>query len=159
MKNSMQRFQWAPIGWRMVVAMGLVNLAIYVVFPSCALTPNRADPPLPVKIAAAPLTVPVEITGLMFNRVYDAAASQALKNRKLTPETEWNRYRIWEKVSSSPPSYVPRGYASSAPQGNQNGTWYVDKRDGKRLFAPNTTFNDNLPGVWRGEAKKITANR
>lgn len=158
MKNSAQNFQKPRVRWRLVVMMGLVNLGIYVVFPSCAFPGSTSDPPLPLKVAAAPIMVPGEITVLLSERYRDAAVKRKLKNRKLTPESEWNRDGTWEKVSSSPPSYVPRGYASSAPQGNQGGTWYVDVRDGKRLFAPSTTFKDSRSGVWQGEAKKITAN-
>ena len=116
------------------------------------------EPYLPLKIAAAPVTVAGEITAMMFERVGEAAVKRELKNRKLTPESEWNASGIWQKVSSSPPSYVPRGYASSAAH-QQGGIWYVDKRDGKRLFAPKASFRDIQPGVWQGEAKKITANR
>ncbi len=161
MKSPAQNFQKPGVRWRLVVMMGLVNLGIYVVFPSCALprTGEQPDIILPVKLVAAPIFVPGEIVQTVSERYKDAAVKRKLKNRKLTPESEWNRYGTWEKVSSSPPSYVPRGYASSAPAGNQGGTWYVDKRDGKRLFAPNASFRDILPGVWQGEAKKITANR
>lgn len=157
MKCSTQNFQKPRVRWRLVVMMGLVNLGIYVVFPSCAGTMEAPEPSLPLKIAAAPVTVTGEITAMMFERVGEAAVKRELKNRKLTPESEWNASGIWQKVSSSPPSYVPRGYASSAPH-QQGGMWYVDKRDGKRLFAPNASFRDILPGVWQGEAKKITAN-
>ena len=143
----------------MVVMMGLVNLGIYVVFPSCAFPGNTSDPPLPLKVAAAPIMVPGEVTVMLSERFKDAAVERELKNRKLTPESEWNRYGVWQKVGSSPSSYVSKGYASSAPQSNQGGTWYVDRRDGKRLFAPKTTFRDMLPGVWQGEAKKLTATR
>ena len=102
--------------------------------------------------------VPGEIAQTVSERLGDAGKRLELKNRKLTRESEWNASGIWQKVSSSPPSYVPRGYASSAPH-QQGGMWYVDKRDGERLFAPNASFRDILPGVWQGEAKKITANR
>ena len=160
MKNSAQRFQRHHVRWRVVVAMGLVNLGIYLVFPNCAAPGNPGpDPPFPVKVIAAPIMAPTGLVVALTERAEEASERRELKNRKLTPESEWNRYRTWEKVSASPPSYVPRGYASSAPQGDRGGTWYVDARDGKRLFAPHTTFRDCQPGVWHGEAKKITANR
>ena len=160
MKSPVQNFQKPGVRWRLVLMMGLVNLGIYVVFPSCALprTGEQPDPILPVKIAAAPIFVPGEIVQTVSEHLGDAGKQLELKNRKLTPDSEWNASGIWQKVSSSPPSYVPKGYASSAAH-QQGGIWYVDKRDGKRLFAPNASFRDILPGVWQGEAKKITANR
>lgn len=160
MKSSAQNFHKPRARWRLVLMMGLVNLGIYVVFPSCALprTGEQPDIILPVKLAAAPIFVPGEIVQTVSEHLGDAGKRLELKNRKLTPESEWNASGIWQKVSSSPPSYVPRGYASSAAH-QQGGMWYVDKRDGKRLFAPKASFRDIQPGVWQGEAKKITANR
>jgi hypothetical protein len=72
------------------------------------------------------------------------------------PESEWNRLEIWQKISDSPPTYIPKDYSRSLPRTESEGVWFVDKRDGKRLFAPNQTVGSYKPGVLRGEAAKIT---
>jgi hypothetical protein len=72
------------------------------------------------------------------------------------PAEDWNALKIWQQVHSTPPTYVPTGYAARQPRTDRDGTWFTDKRDGKRLFVPNQTVRGMTPGVLVGEAKKVT---
>jgi hypothetical protein len=77
------------------------------------------------------------------------------------PESEWNRLGDWKKVGNDPPTYIPRGYTADSPRTEKNGDWFVDARDGKRLFVPKQSTPGKYsaiisPGVLRGEAAKIT---
>ena len=89
-----------------------------------------------------------------------AAGSRAMElyHRKapVVPESEWNGSRLWEQVGDSPATYIPRSYGRNAPRGAGDGTWFVDRRDGKRLFVPKKTGGEVSAGVLRGEAIKIT---
>ena len=71
---------------------------------------------------------------------------------KLDPD--WNSQRLWQKVATPPPTYVPTGYATHRPRSDQDGTWFTDPRDGKRLFVPKDGVPNWTPGVLEGEAKK-----
>ncbi len=77
------------------------------------------------------------------------------RDRKLLPETEWNKLGIWQRVAEQPATYIPHGYGVSAPRGESDGKWFVDKRDGKRLFVPNSEVGEFSNGVLVGEATKI----
>ncbi len=74
---------------------------------------------------------------------------------KLLPETEWNNLGIWQRISEQPATYIPQGFGVSAPGGENDGRWFVDKRDGKRLFVPNGKVGEISNGVLEGEAMKI----
>lgn len=69
---------------------------------------------------------------------------------------DWNKLRIWHQVASNPPTYVPTGYGASQPRTDRDGTWFTDKRDGKRVFVPNQAIRGWERGVLLGEAKKVT---
>lgn len=51
-------------------------------------------------------------------------------------ESKWNRYGWWKRVSDVPPTYVPKSYPADTRLSEATGTWFVDQRDGKRLFVP-----------------------
>jgi hypothetical protein len=72
------------------------------------------------------------------------------------PESEWNHSGLWKRAGDSPATYIPAGYALNASRNEKSGTWFVDKRDGKRLFVPNTPVNGISQGVIKGEAIKVT---
>jgi hypothetical protein len=72
------------------------------------------------------------------------------------PESEWNNLGIWHRVGDTPPTYVPTGYGANQPRTDKDGMWFVDKRDGKRLFVPNHAVGHMDRGVLLGEAKKVT---
>jgi hypothetical protein len=73
-----------------------------------------------------------------------------------TPESVWNASRVWQRVGDHPATYIPRGYSASAPRGESHGRWFVDERDGKRLFVPSQGAGALSAGVLRGEAIKAT---
>lgn len=52
------------------------------------------------------------------------------------PEPIWNKYGYWTKISNAPPTYIPTSLSATQSLGEVAGTWHVDQRDGKRLFAP-----------------------
>ncbi|MGB0292547.1 MAG: hypothetical protein ACPGIA_08195 [Luteolibacter sp.] len=52
------------------------------------------------------------------------------------PESKWNKYGWWKRISDDPPSYIPKDYPVTAPRTRAHGDWFVDQRDGKRLFVP-----------------------
>ena len=86
----------------------------------------------------------------------EVARGQAERRRGPKPEAVWNQSQLWERVADNPPTYIPTGYGRSTPRTETEGTWVVDERDGKRLFAPNVKVGDLEPGVLRGEARKAT---
>jgi hypothetical protein len=69
---------------------------------------------------------------------------------------DWNASKIWQQVNSTPPTYVPTGYGASRPRTDHDGTWFTDKRDGKRVLVPNQSVRGWEHGVLVGEAKKVT---
>jgi hypothetical protein len=105
------------------------------------------------------LSVPliIAVTGCVTS-INPIEAVRAANDRRGRPEPEsvWNRHGFWQRVGNEPPSYIPSGYAKSAPRTDKHGIWVVDKRDGKRLFVPNTPVDGKSPGVWKGEAAKVT---
>lgn len=74
------------------------------------------------------------------------------------PRADWNSLKIWQQVASNPLTYVPTGYGASQPRTEREGTWFTDKRDGKRIFVPKHAVRGLAPGVLVGEAKKVTGN-
>jgi hypothetical protein len=86
----------------------------------------------------------------------EVAKASSDRRKGPLPESEWNAPGFWQRVGDTPPSYIPAGYARSAPRTEKVGTWVVDQRDGKRLFVPNTPVDGKSPGVWMGEARKVT---
>jgi|GEM_PF-6201896 len=51
-------------------------------------------------------------------------------------ESRWNKYGWWRRVADDPPTYVPVRYSATAPRTEATGEWFVDPRDGKRMFVP-----------------------
>jgi len=86
----------------------------------------------------------------------DLAAVRQERRAGPAPESEWNRLGLWQKVAADPPTYTPTGYPPSLPRTELEGKWFVDQRDGKRLFVPNIAVGAYRPGVLRGEAAKHT---
>lgn len=72
------------------------------------------------------------------------------------PDTDWNSLKIWHQVGNNPPTYVPTGYGVNRPRTDRDGTWFTDKRDGKRVFVPKQPVRGWEHGVLVGEAKKVT---
>lgn len=69
---------------------------------------------------------------------------------------DWNSLQVWHQVAMQPPTYVPTGYGADRPRTHQDGEWFTDSRDGKRLFVPRQAVRGLQPGVLTGEAKKAT---
>jgi hypothetical protein len=139
--------------WVLLLGLGLLNLTVSLVFPGCGILDNiYNDWP----VANTPVRQHMETKP--GRPAMTAAQHKAFLGTKPIPETIWNRLGLWRKIRSTPPTYVPRGYASTPPEGNSHGTWFVDPRDGKRLFAPNTNHMDLRPSVWATEAGKITGH-
>ncbi len=72
------------------------------------------------------------------------------------PESEWNAVGLWQRVGNEPATYIPKGYPATGPRGSNDGTWYDDKRDGKRLFVPNAGVEGVPCNALQGEARKVT---
>ena len=68
-------------------------------------------------------------------------------------ESEWNSERLWRRVGDDPPTYVPAAYTSES---TENGEWFTDKRDGKRLFVPSGGAEGLPESVLRAEAWMAT---
>lgn len=130
-----------------LLGLGALNLGICLVFPNCGLfeAVDRTLPPPP------DFKNPIAAT-------IDSARHDKFLHSTPPPESQWNQLGFWQKIRTDPPTYVPKGYASSPPAGNAQGTWFVDPRDGKRLFAPNTAYRGQSAGAWRGDARKITGD-
>lgn len=72
------------------------------------------------------------------------------------PEASWNAERTWKLMSENPPTYIPVGHDGSA---TEDGDWYEDKRDGKRLFVPTGGVEGMPESVLRAEAWKATGGK
>jgi hypothetical protein len=70
--------------------------------------------------------------------------------------SDWNKLGWWHRVATDPPTYVPTGYAANRPRTAQDGRWFIDRRDGKRVFVPNTEVGGRSPQLLEGEARKVT---
>lgn len=137
-----------PSGLKLLIALGLVNLAICVVFPNCGLLDRPVgDSRILNEFASGPL-------GSLPRNVGEAYG----RHSSLKPESEWNSLGLWRKIQSVPPTYVPKGLSSREPRDGSAGRWFVDARDGKRLFAPSSTHLGYSQAIWEAEARKITAN-
>ena len=77
-------------------------------------------------------------------------------DRALRAETAWNHLGIWRRVADEPASYVPKSYPKGRTPSDKEGQWFVDRRDGKRLFVPCGGVGSWSEGVLLGEAQKIT---
>ena len=75
------------------------------------------------------------------------------------PESYWNSVGLWYRVSSSPPTYLPKGYGRDRSRNESAGKWVVDDRDGKRLFVPHRGAGGVSQAVLMGEARKVTARK
>ncbi len=91
--------------------------------------------------------------------LFPSCAQVPKNDRSLKPDAEWNQLGIWHRVGDKPQTYVPTGYAASAPRTDREGSWFIDQRDGKKFFVPNEKVSRWEPGVLTGEAKKITDTR
>ena len=83
-------------------------------------------------------------------------AARAERKAGPQPESDWNKTRLWRKVGDSPAIYIPRAYPVTASRSESAGRWFVDARDGKRLFVPRTPVGGLTPGVLEGEAVNAT---
>ena len=81
------------------------------------------------------------------------ATSDLVTGSKPDPESVWNGERTWRRVGETPPTYVPTLYRKSSME---NGEWFVDKRDGKRLFVPTGGVEGIPESVLRAEAWMAT---
>ena len=103
-----------------------------------------------------PSVLPFTLTGCVTSvDLVEVVQGATDRDRKLLPETEWNKLGIWQRVAEQPVTYIPHGYGVSAPRGEKDGRWFVDKRDGKRLFVPSDKVGEFSNGVLLGEARKI----
>lgn len=85
----------------------------------------------------------------------DLIRARKERDRGPLPESEWNKYRFWKKIQPDPPTYIPAAYPNSSPRTDGDGQWFVDHRDGKRLFAPNVLEGDISASVLAVEASQI----
>lgn len=72
------------------------------------------------------------------------------------PESEWNRNQLWVRVSSQPAVFLPKGYGRHLPRTQNDGTWVIDERDGKRLFVPKDGVDGISYRVLLADAKSAT---
>ena len=84
---------------------------------------------------------------------------QQREKKNPPPEEEWNRAGVWVKVSEEPATYIPGGYSLKAPRTEAAGEWFVDKRDGKKLFVPANGTAVWSKSILRVEAIKATTVR
>ncbi len=135
-------------GLKLIFGLGLVNLAVCMCFANCGLLDNPVgDSRILNEFASGPLgSLPKEL-GKAYGR-----------HSSLKPESEWNALGLWKKIQSVPPTYIPEGFSNRAPKNGPQGQWFVDARDGKRLFAPSSFHRGYSRSIWESEARKITAN-
>lgn len=136
---------------KLLIGPGLANLAVCMIFANCGLL-SPLDKPVGDsrilnQIASGPF-------GSLPKNLSEAYRRQA----DLKPESEWNALGLWRKIQSAPPTYVPRGFSTRLPKDGPEGRWFVDSRDGKRLFAPSSAHLGYSRAIWEAEARKITAN-
>ena len=81
----------------------------------------------------------------------NAGAAKVLKPGRL-PENA----NLWRQVKSQPAAYVPRAWPGTTLAGPANGKWIVDARNATAYFVPNKPCGGLTPGVWEGEARKVT---
>ena len=90
------------------------------------------------------------------SRAVDRMVAEAKKRKPPLPESEWNPVGLWVRTRSTPATYLPRGWSRKATREGVDGHWYVDQRDGKRLFVPQSGSGGLSEGTLRGEAIKVT---
>lgn len=135
-------------GLKLLLGLGALNLGICVVFPNCGLDVPIGDSRVLNHFSDGPLSS----IGSDIDRTLQRHSTPK-------PESEWNELGLWRKISNVPATYVPKGYTSSHHDGpdGPDGTWFVDQRDGKRLFAPSSAHLGYSHKIWEAEARKITA--
>ena len=148
--------------WRVICAVGICNLGLLAVFPNCSTAPMPELSPGPGKVMGSILGGVIFSPGLIktgisnvMDKKEDAKTRKTILQRKSYPEREWNQSGLWEKIKSSPATYVPKGYRSVAKYDYDQGTWFVDPEDSKRLFAPRSSWGNHDSRFWMEEAKKI----
>lgn len=72
------------------------------------------------------------------------------------PESEWNNVKLWYRISAAPPTYLPKGFSRSRTRNESTGTWFIDERDGKRLFVPKGGAGGIPETVLMTEARNAT---
>ena len=121
---------------RAILLAGMGCLVLALVFSNCG-------------VAVLPVTVPFTVVS--------RKVEEGIERRKgPIPESEWNQFGIWYRVSDHPLTYLPKGYGRNLPRTEQAGTWVIDERDGKRLFVPKGGVDGAPSRVLLAEAKKAT---
>ncbi len=164
MKSKTTKLVEVPtLRWHVVLAVGIVNIGLLAIFPNCSTAPMPDFAPGPGKIVGPIVGSIFYSPGLierglsrMRDRKQEADSSKEILQRKSYPEHEWNQAGLWEKTSSAPATYAPKGYSSVGKYEYYHGVWYVDPADRKRLFVPNGGWGNHTPEFWRAEAKKIS---
>jgi hypothetical protein len=64
--------------------------------------------------------------------------------------------RYWRQVKREPAAFVPVMMARGAPTSPGHGKWITDPQDQTAYFVPNKDCGGLAPGVWEGEARKVT---
>jgi hypothetical protein len=140
----------ASRGLKVLLGLGLSNLAVCVIFPNCGLLG-------PVDVSVGDSKVLNQLSKGPGSSLDKAITTAIRRHSTPKPEWEWNELGLWKKTQSDPATYVPKGYASSQQDGPR-GRWLVDERDGKRLFVPTSSHLGYSHQIWEAEARKITAN-
>lgn len=130
-RTALRQTTWVFLG---LLGFGCLSLAI--VFGNCG-------------IPAIAVYKPVEAISNQVVRTNEQRHGPA-------PESEWNREKLWVRISDSPPCYLPRGYPRSHSTGPGDGSWMIDERDGKRLFIPKGGADGFPEAVLRAEARVAT---
>lgn len=99
------------------------------------------------------VTIPV---GLAADQGAMAVGNTYDKMRDPPPESEWNVVGVWNRVSDSPPTYLPRGFSRHRSRNEKTGVWVTDERDGKRLFVPHQGADGISHAVLMADARKAT---
>ena len=164
MKSKTSKLVESPtLRWRVVLGVGIFNIGLLAIFPNCSTAPMPEFAPGPGRIVGPIAGSVFYSPGLikrglsrMADRKQEEASRKEILQRKSYPEKEWNQAGLWEKTSSAPATYVPKGYGSVGKTEYLDGMWYVDPADSKRLFVPNGAWGNHPPEFWRAEAKKIS---
>ena len=103
----------------------------------------------------------LEVAVTPLNKLSEIQERAARRKQPPVPESVWNHTGMlspgrWHRIGTSPARYIPRVIGSITPHGPGDGTWFVDERDGKRLFVPNTIVDGVSPKDFRRMAVEIT---
>lgn len=139
------------LGINLLIGLGLGHLAICVAFANCGMQTT-------VKKPERGPGVMKEFANVPLRSMPDDPGKASVSQAGLEPESEWNSLGLWKQILSSPPTYVPKGFSKRVPEEGLEGRWFVDPRDGKRLYAPATPHLGYSSRTWESEARKITAN-